>query len=72
MAATLAEGRTVIDNAAQEPEIVDLAKFLNAIGAKIEGAGSPSITIDGVERLGGGYTASCPTASKPEPSPWAP
>jgi len=54
MAATLAEGRTVIDNAAQEPEIVDLAKFLNAIGAKIEGAGSPSITIDGVERLGGG------------------
>lgn len=54
MAATLAEGRTVIDNAAQEPEIVDLAKFLNAIGAKIEGAGSPSITIEGVERLGGG------------------
>ncbi len=54
MAATLAEGRTVIDNAAQEPEIVDLAKFLNTIGAKIEGAGSPSITIDGVERLGGG------------------
>ncbi|GAB1351910.1 UDP-N-acetylglucosamine 1-carboxyvinyltransferase [Erysipelotrichia bacterium] len=54
MAATLAEGRTVIDNAAQEPEIVDLAKFLNTIGAKIEGAGSPSITIDGVEHLGGG------------------
>ncbi len=54
MAATLAEGRTVIDNAAQEPEIVDLAKFLNTIGAKIEGAGSPSITIEGVERLGGG------------------
>lgn len=54
MAATLAEGRTVIENAAQEPEIVDLARFLNTIGARIEGAGSPSITIDGVERLGGG------------------
>ncbi len=54
MAATLAEGRTVIDNSAQEPEIVDLARFLNAIGAKIEGAGSPTITIDGVESLGGG------------------
>ncbi len=54
MAATLAEGRTVIENSAQEPEIVDLAKFLNTIGAKIEGAGSPSITIDGVESLGGG------------------
>jgi UDP-N-acetylglucosamine 1-carboxyvinyltransferase len=54
MAATLAEGRTVIDNAAQEPEIVDLAKFLNTIGARIEGAGSPSISIEGVESLGGG------------------
>lgn len=54
MAATLAEGRTVIENAAQEPEIVDLARFLNRIGAKIEGAGNPSIIIDGVERLGGG------------------
>lgn len=54
MAATLAEGRTVIENAAQEPEIDDLAKFLNSIGAKIEGAGTTSITIDGVERLGGG------------------
>lgn len=54
MAATLAEGRTVIENAAQEPEIDDLAKFLNSIGARIEGAGTTSITIDGVERLGGG------------------
>ncbi len=54
MAATLAEGQTVIENAAQEPEIVDLARFLNSIGAKIEGAGSPAIVIDGVERLGGG------------------
>lgn len=54
MAAALAEGQTVIENAAQEPEIVDLARFLNSIGAKIEGAGSPAITIDGVEKLGGG------------------
>ncbi len=53
MAATLAEGRTVIENAAQEPEIIDLANFLNSIGAKIEGAGNTSITIDGVEQLGG-------------------
>ncbi|HNX75548.1 MAG TPA: UDP-N-acetylglucosamine 1-carboxyvinyltransferase [Candidatus Rifleibacterium sp.] len=53
MAATLAEGRTLIENSAQEPEIVDLAKFLNSIGARIEGAGSPTITIEGVERLGG-------------------
>ena len=53
MAATLAEGRTLIENSAQEPEIVDLAKFLNSIGARIEGAGSPTITIEGVERLAG-------------------
>ena len=53
MAATLAEGETTIENAAQEPEIVDLANFLNTLGAKIIGAGSPSITIEGVEKLGG-------------------
>lgn len=53
MAATLAEGQTIIENAAQEPEIVDLANFLNALGAKIQGAGGPSIVIDGVEQLGG-------------------
>ncbi|USH02798.1 UDP-N-acetylglucosamine 1-carboxyvinyltransferase [Grimontia kaedaensis] len=54
-AATLAEGTTVIENAAREPEIVDCAKFLNMLGAKITGAGTDAITIEGVERLGGGY-----------------
>ena len=54
MAATLADGRTVIENAAREPEVVDLANFLNALGAKIQGAGTDTLTIDGVERLHGG------------------
>ncbi|WP_447777547.1 UDP-N-acetylglucosamine 1-carboxyvinyltransferase [Aeromonas veronii] len=54
MAATLAEGRTVIENAAREPEVVDLANFLNTLGAKIQGAGTDTLTIDGVERLHGG------------------
>jgi UDP-N-acetylglucosamine 1-carboxyvinyltransferase len=53
-AATLAEGTTVIENAAREPEIADTAAFLNAIGAKITGAGTDKIIIEGVERLGGG------------------
>jgi UDP-N-acetylglucosamine 1-carboxyvinyltransferase len=53
MAATLAEGTTVIENAAREPEVVDLANFLNGMGARIEGAGTDSITIDGVDRLRG-------------------
>ncbi len=52
-AATLAEGRTIIESAACEPEIVDLANLLNAMGAKITGAGSPRVTIDGVDQLGG-------------------
>ncbi|KAB8306788.1 UDP-N-acetylglucosamine 1-carboxyvinyltransferase [Erwinia endophytica] len=53
-AATLATGTTIIENAAREPEIVDTANFLNTLGAKISGAGSDRITIEGVERLGGG------------------
>lgn len=53
MAATLAEGVTVIESAACEPEVVDLANFLNAMGAKIVGAGSPTITITGVRELHG-------------------
>ena len=53
MAATLAEGTTVIENAAQEPEVVDLANFLNAMGARIRGAGTTIINIEGVERLHG-------------------
>jgi UDP-N-acetylglucosamine 1-carboxyvinyltransferase len=53
MAASLAKGRTVIENAAREPEIVDLAQCLVAMGARIEGIGSETLTIDGVERLHG-------------------
>lgn len=53
MAATLAEGVTVIESAACEPEVVDLANFLNAMGAKIAGAGSPTITVTGVKELHG-------------------
>ncbi len=53
-AATLAEGTTIIENAAREPEIEDTANFLNTLGAKITGAGSDHIVIEGVERLGGG------------------
>ncbi|WP_299044101.1 UDP-N-acetylglucosamine 1-carboxyvinyltransferase [uncultured Tateyamaria sp.] len=53
MAATLAKGTTVINNAAREPEIVDLATCLRAMGAQIEGDGTPSITIQGVDRLHG-------------------
>jgi len=54
MAATLAQGTTVLDNAACEPEVVDLATFLNQRGARISGAGSRRITIEGVDRLSGG------------------
>ncbi|MDE1484040.1 UDP-N-acetylglucosamine 1-carboxyvinyltransferase [Xenorhabdus bovienii] len=53
-AATLADGTTVIENAAREPEIEDTADFLNTLGAKITGAGTDRIVIEGVERLGGG------------------
>jgi UDP-N-acetylglucosamine 1-carboxyvinyltransferase len=53
MAATLAEGRTVLNNAAREPEIADLAELLNRMGARVRGAGSSTITIEGVEALGG-------------------
>lgn len=53
MAASLAEGTTILENAAQEPEIVDLANFLNKIGARIKGAGTDTIKIEGVERLHG-------------------
>jgi UDP-N-acetylglucosamine 1-carboxyvinyltransferase len=53
MAAALAEGRTILENAAREPEIVDLALFLNAMGAKVSGQGTDTIVIDGVESLHG-------------------
>ncbi|WP_296808995.1 UDP-N-acetylglucosamine 1-carboxyvinyltransferase [Thiocapsa sp.] len=54
MAATLAKGETVIENAAREPEVIDLADFLIALGAQIEGAGTDRIYVQGVDRLGGG------------------
>ena len=53
MAATLAKGETVLLNAAREPEVVDLANMLTAMGAKIEGAGTSTVRIQGVEQLGG-------------------
>ena len=59
-AATLAEGTTIIENAAREPEIVDTANFLNTLGAKITGMGTDKITIEGVERLGGGVYSVLP------------
>ena len=55
MAAALAESTTVIENAAREPEIVDLANCMNAWGADVQGAGSNTLTINGVEKLQGGY-----------------
>jgi len=51
MAATLADGITILENAAREPEVVDLALFLNSMGAKISGAGTDTISIEGVEKL---------------------
>ena len=53
MAATLAEGETVIENAAREPEVVDLARCLTAMGARVRGAGTATIVVQGVERLSG-------------------
>src|SRR5437868_11862514 len=53
MAAALAEGKTVIHNAAREPEIADLGELLNKMGARVRGAGTPTIQIEGVEALGG-------------------
>jgi UDP-N-acetylglucosamine 1-carboxyvinyltransferase len=53
MAAALADGVTIIENAAREPEVIDLANFLNAMGAKISGAGTDTISIEGVEKLTG-------------------
>jgi UDP-N-acetylglucosamine 1-carboxyvinyltransferase len=55
MAATLAKGTTVLDNCAEEPEVVDLANCLNMMGAKISGIGTARMVIEGVDRLGGGH-----------------
>ena len=53
MAAVLADGETVLENAAREPEVIDVANFLNAMGARVSGAGTSTIKIEGVTRLGG-------------------
>lgn len=60
MAATLATGRTVLENAAREPEIADLCRMLVTMGADIRGIGSPTVIIDGVERLTGVTWQTCP------------
>ena len=60
MAASLARGETLIENAACEPEIVNLAECLNAMGARIEGAGTPTVRIDGVESLSGAQVSVIP------------
>ena len=60
LAATLAQGRTIIENAAREPHIVDLANFLNSMGADIRGAGTDTVKVNGVEKLHGGSYAIIP------------
>ena len=77
MAASLAEGTTTIENAAEEPEIVDLANFLNAMGAKVRGAGTGVIRIEGVEALHGANHTIIPdrieaAICSPAPLPAAP
>ncbi|MDX2350070.1 MAG: UDP-N-acetylglucosamine 1-carboxyvinyltransferase, partial [Porticoccus sp.] len=54
MAAALAEGQTIIENAAREPEVVDLANCINALGGRVSGMGSSTVVIDGVEAMSGG------------------
>ena len=77
MAATLARGRTIIHNAAREPEVKDLAELLNKMGARVRGAGTPTIQIEGVEGLGGAEHTIIPDrietgrSSSPPPSPKA-
>ena len=70
MAATLAKGETVLENAACEPEVADVASCLNKMGARIEGAGTPTIVIQGVDALKARPTPSCRTGSRLEPTPW--
>ena len=72
LAAVLADGNTVIENAAKEPHIVDLANFLNSMGADIRGAGTDVIKVRGVPQLRAVLTPSSQTRSKPAPiwPPW--
>jgi UDP-N-acetylglucosamine 1-carboxyvinyltransferase len=67
MAAGAGEGTTVIDNAAREPEIVDLCAMLGAMGARIDGAGTSTITVDGVDALSPVTYTTVPTGSSPAP-----
>ncbi len=60
MAATLAEGTTILENVAKEPEIVDLANLLNKMGAKVKGAGTATMKIEGVDKLYGAEHAIIP------------
>jgi UDP-N-acetylglucosamine 1-carboxyvinyltransferase len=60
MAATIAQGRTVVDNAAREPEIADLCRMLVSMGARITGIGTATVTVEGVERLAGATWETCP------------
>lgn len=70
MAAVLAEGRTVLENAAMEPEIVDLADCLNTLGAKVSGAGTGRIVVEGCSGCTAGIIRCCRTGSRPGPSWW--
>jgi UDP-N-acetylglucosamine 1-carboxyvinyltransferase len=65
MAATLADGETVLENAAREPEVTDLAELLVKMGAKIDGIGTDRLVVQGVERLHGAEHRWWPTASRP-------
>jgi len=64
MAAVLAEGETLMENCAREPEVTDLAALLTAMGAKIEGAGTSTIRVQGVSKLHGARYRINPTALK--------
>ena len=72
MAATLAEGVTTIENAAREPEVIDLADCLNAMGARVEGAGTDEIVIEGVEKLGSARHRAIPDRIGSRDIPWLP
>ena len=68
MAAATARGTTMLENCAREPEIADLAALLNAMGARIHGAGDATVEIEGVDALGAAVHPSSPTASRPAPT----
>jgi len=70
MAAVLAKGRSVIENAAREPEVEELALVLNKMGARVKGAGTSVITIEGVDELHPIEHAIIPIGSRPERSRW--